>query len=159
MRVRKMRTVTGILTALIVLSCGKRAFVPAGAAFRPNRGNCAGCLLIADERLFSLVVRTDADYDSLTADCYPDRIREEWLPPRPGAGEELIYVSLKGGGCKGCLDIVEVRETSLNIVVEVAGGFQGGCDMLIVPGAWVLIPGTGKSVIFRFREISCPDDL
>ena len=109
------------------------------------------------EGLFSFVVRTDVDYETLTANCF-EHIREEWLPPRPGAEEELVYVSLKGGGCKGCLEIVDIRRTSRNIVVDVEGGFQGNCDMLIEPGAWVLIPRTDKPITFQFHEVICPND-
>ncbi len=159
MRVREARITFGVLTVLIIMSCSKRGIVPTKASSELKSGNCAGCLLNAEESLFSFVVRTDADYESLTANCFPERIRKEWLPPKPGAEEELVYVSIKGGGCKGCLDIVNVRETSKDIVVEVEGGFQGNCDMLIVPGAWVLIPGSDKPVTFEFHEVICPDDL
>jgi hypothetical protein len=159
MRVRETRITFGVLMALIVMSCSKRAIVPTRTSLELNSGNCAGCLLNAEESLFSFVVRTDADYESLTVNCFPDHIREEWLPPRPGAEEELVYVSLKGGGCKGCLDIVNVRETSRNIVVEIEGGFQGNCDMLIVPGVWALIPVSDKPITFQFHEVICPDDL
>lgn len=159
MRVREARITFGVLTALIVLSCSKRTIVPTRTSLELNSGNCAGCLLKAQENLFSFVVRTEADYESLTVNCFRERLREEWLPPRPGDEEVLVYVSIEGGGCKGCLDIVNVRETSQNIVVEVEGGFQGDCDMLIVPGAWVLIPGTDKPIIFQFHEVICPDDL
>ena len=109
--------------------------------------------------MFSFVVRTNADYESLTAICFLERIREEWLPPQPGLEEILVYVSLEDGGCKGCLDIVNVRETSRDIVVEVEGGIQGNCDMLIVAGAWALVPRTDKPVIFKFHEATCPNDL
>ena len=159
MRVREAGITFGILTVLVVLSCSKRAVVPAGTGLELNSGNCAGCLLKAEENLFSFVVRTDADYESLTENCFLDRVREEYLPPRPGDDEELVYVSLEGGGCKGCLDIVNIRETSQNIVVEVKGGFQGNCEMLIVLGAWALIPGTDKPITFQFHEVICPDDL
>jgi hypothetical protein len=159
MRVRETRITFGVLTALIVLACSKEVRVPTETSLELNSGHCAGCLLNAEEVLFSFVVRTVADYESLTASCFPQRIREEWLPPRPEAKKELVYVSLKGGGCRACLDIVKVHETSRNIIVEVEGGFQGGCDMLIVPGAWALIPGTDKPIIFQFHEVICPDDL
>ena len=159
MRLRKARLVFGLLTLLIVLACSKGVKVSTTTSLTLNSGNCAGCLLSAEEGLFSFVVRTDADHESLTANCFLERIREEWLPPRPGPGEVLVYVSLEGGGCNGCLDIVNVRETSRDIVVEVEGGFQGNCDMLIVPGAWALVPRTDKPVVFQFHEATCPDDL
>jgi hypothetical protein len=130
----------------------------ADTSMKFDRGRCAGCLKSAEDSLLLFVVRTDADFDSLAASCFNDRIREEWLPPRPGDGEDLVYVSLEGGGCKGCLDIVRVHETSENIVVEVEGGFQGECDMLIIPGAWALIPRTGKHVTLQFHEVICSDD-
>jgi hypothetical protein len=115
-------------------------------------------MLNTNEGLFSFVARTDADFKSLTASCFPDRIKEEWRPPRPGAGEVLVYVSLEGSGCKGCLDIVNIRETGWKVVVEVEGGFQGDCEMLIVAGAWALIPATEKPISFEFRDVICPDD-
>ena len=159
MRLRAARITIGVLTALIVVSCSKRAIVTTTASFEMNSGDCAGCLLNTEKSLFSFVVRTDADYESLAENCFPERTREEWLPPRPGAEEELVYVSLEGGGCEGCLDIVNIRESSSNIVVDVEGGFQGNCDKLMVLGAWALMPGTDKPVTFQFHEVVCPDDL
>jgi hypothetical protein len=113
----------------------------------------------AQNNQFSFVVRTDEDYESLIANCLLDRIRDEWLPPLPGNEEILVYVSIEGSGCNGCLDIVNVRETSQHIFVGVEGGFQGNCEMLIVPGAWALIPATDKPIIFQYQEVICPDDL
>lgn len=159
MRVRETGLVLGVLTALIVISCSKRAVVPTRTGSELNSGNCAGCLLNADDSMSSYVVRTDADYESLMANCFPDHIREGWLPPRPRAGEELVYVSLKGGGCKGCLDIVNIREAPRSVVVEMEGGFQGNCDMLIIPGAWAIIPVSDKPIALQFHEADCPDDL
>ncbi len=159
MRMRALKLTFGVLTVLIVLACNKSVKVPTSSGLELNSGNCAGCLLNSEESLFSFVVRTDADYESLTRNCFLERIRKKWLPPRHGAEEMLVYVSLEGGGCKGCLDIVSVRETHRNIVVDVEGGFQGNCDMLIVPGAWALIPRNDKPVTFQFHEVICPDDL
>lgn len=31
--------------------------------------------------------------------------------------------------------------------------------MLIVPGAWALIPKTTKNISFEFREVDCLDDI
>ena len=159
MRLRKARPIFAVLTLLTALACSIGVRVPTTVSSTLNSGNCAGCLLRAEEGLFSFVVRTDADFDSLAAKCFPGRMREEWLPPRPGSGEVLVYVSLEGGGCRGCLDIVSVRETTRNTVVEVEGGTQGGCEMLIVPGVWALIPGTRKPITFQFRQVTCPDDV
>ena len=158
MRVREARIAFGILMALIVLSCSKRAIVPTRTSSELDSGNCAGCLLKAQENLFSFVVRTDADYDSLMTHCFLERIREEWLPPSPGIGEELVYVSLIGGGCGGCLDIVGLREKSQNIVVDVEGGIRGECDMLLVLGAWALVPETDKPITVEFHDVVCTDD-
>lgn len=159
MRVRDVALGLGVLAVLTVLACNSEVIVPTTTSSGLNSGNCAGCLLSVEDSLFSFVVRTDADYESLKATCFIERIRREWLPPRPGAEEELVYVSLRGGGCEGCLDIVNVRETFRNIVVEVEGGFQGDCEMLIVPGAWALIPETEKPITFEFQEVICPDDF
>lgn len=159
MRLREARLIFGVIAALAILSCNKGVRIQTDTSLALNSGNCAGCLLNAEECLYSLVAWTDTDYESLVTNCFLERIRREWLPPRPGPGEILVYVSLEGGGCKGCLDIVNVRDTSLNTVVEVEGGFQGECDMLIVPGAWALIPDTEKPVTFQFREVNCPDDM
>ncbi len=159
MRAKEARIAFGVLAALIVLACNKQVKVPTTTRLELNSGDCAGCLPSTEESLFSFVARTDADYESLTVNCFPERTREEWFPPRPGAEEELVYVSLKGSGCEGCLDIVNIRETSRNIVVEVQGGFQGDCEMLIAPGAWALIPGTDKSITFQFHDVVCPDDV
>jgi len=159
MGMRKVRIAFGVvLAAVIVLACNREVVVPTRISPELNSGSCAGCLSSAGDTLFSFVVRTDADYESLTANCFLERIRQEWLPPQPEAEEVLVYVSLQGGGCEGCLDIVNVRETSQNIIVRVEGGFQGNCDMLIVPGAWALIPVTDKAIVFRFHEVICSDD-
>jgi hypothetical protein len=145
--------------ALTITSCSKRAIISTRTGLEINSGNCAGCLLNAEEGLLSFLVQTDADYESLLVDCFPEHIRKEWLPPRPGPEEKLVYASLKGAGCKGCLDIVNVHETSQKVVVEIEGGFQGNCDMLIVPGVWVLIPVSDKPITIRFHEVDCADDL
>jgi len=158
MPVRIATIAVGVLMALVVLSCNKRGTVPIGTNSGFVTGNCAGCLLEAEEGLFWYVVRTDADYDSLATHCFLGRIREAWLPPKPGVREELIYVSLERGGCRGCLDVVSVRETSENRVVDVEGGVQGDCEMLMVLGAWVLVPETDKPIVVEFHEVDCPDD-
>lgn len=155
---KETRITLCVLTALSVLACSREVRVPAATSSQLDSGYCAGCLLNAEDSLFSLVVRTDADYESLTASCFPERIRTEWLPPRPEAEEVLVYVSLKGVGCRGCLNIVTVRETSGNVEVEVEGGFQGNCDMLMVPAAWALIPRTDKPIVFQFHDAICPDE-
>jgi hypothetical protein len=120
-----------------------------------DSGNCTGCLQGAKDALSSFVVRTDADYELLTAKC--SGIRKEQLPPRPNRQELLVYVSREDSGCKGCLKIVNVRETSRGTIVEVEGGFQGACEMLITVGAWALVPKTSKQVMFEFREVICSD--
>lgn len=158
MRVRTVIVTIGVAAALIVWSCNKRSTVATGTSGELRAGNCAGCLLEAKDDVFSFVVRNEAEYDSLTNHCFFERIREEWLPPKPKSGEELVYVSLEGGGCGGCLDIVSVGETSGEIVVGVEGGFRGECDMLMVLGAWVLIPGTDRPVTVEFYEVVCGDD-
>jgi hypothetical protein len=158
MRVRGTRTALGVLAVLVVLSCSNGGNILPAVRSDLNSGSCAGCLLSVEDSLFSFVVRTEADYELLRADCFVERIRREWLPPRPEPEENLVYVSLRGGGCEGCLDIVNVRENLRNIVVEVEGGFQGECEMLIVPGAWVLIPATKKPVTFEFRSVICSDN-
>lgn len=159
MRERESRITLAVLTTLIVLACSRDVRVLTTNGLELNSGNCAGCLMITGDSLFSFVVRTEADFESLTANCFRERIRQEWFPPKPGAEEQLVYVSLKGSGCEGCLDIVRVRETSRSIVVEVEGGFQGNCDKLVVPGAWALIPMTDKPITFELRDVVCPDDL
>ena len=159
MRMKRARLTFGILVVLFVLACSKGVRVPTSASLALDDGNCAGCLLNAEEGLFSFVVLTDADYESLTANCFLERIRDDWLPPRPGAEELLVYVSLEDRGCEGCLHIANVRETPQNIVVEVEGSFKGGCDMLIEPGAWALIPRTEKPITFQFDEGACPDNM
>ncbi len=156
MRARSVIFLFGFLPLLAVMACWNGGKVPAVTSLAFDSGNCAGCLLGADDRLSSFVVRTETDYESLTEKC--DHIGEEWFPPRPGREEVLVYVSLEDSGCKGCLDIVNVRETSREIVVEAEGGFQGACEMLITPGAWALVPKTKKPVTFEYREVLCPDD-
>jgi hypothetical protein len=156
MRGRSVVLVLGVLPLLAVLACWSGDKIPAVTSLAFDSGNCAGCLLGADDGLDSFVVRTDADYESLTAKC--DGIRSEWLPPRPAREQVLVYVSRQDSGCKGCLDIVNIRETRRETVVEVEGGFQGACEMLITLGAWALVPKTQKPVTFKFREVLCPDD-
>ena len=156
MRGKRAVLALGVLPLLAVLACWTGGKIPAVTSLAFDSGNCAGCLLGSDDGLSSFVVRTDADYESLTAKC--GRIRKEWLPPRPGREEVLVYVSREGSGCKGCLDIVNIRETRRETVVEVEGGFQGACEMLITLGAWALVPKTKKPVTFEFREVLCPDD-
>jgi hypothetical protein len=58
-------------------------------------------LLGADDGLDSFVVRTDAEYESLTAKC--DGIRKEWLPPRPGREQEVE------GGFQGACEMLITR--------------------------------------------------
>lgn len=159
MRVNETLLTLFFLAAIGVTACTKGARVPAEASLEFDSGHCAGCLPKTGEELFSSVVRSDADFESLAADCFTERIREEWLPPRPEAGEQLIYVASEGTGCAGCLDIVNIHETSRNIVVDVEGGFQGDCEKLITPGAWALIPLTDKPVSLEFNEVICSDDL
>ncbi|UCG53346.1 MAG: hypothetical protein JSW58_07275 [Candidatus Latescibacterota bacterium] len=159
MRVREASLTFAVLAVLVVSACNQGVKTPTTIGSELNSGSCAGCLLNSEGDLFSYVVRTEADFRSLTTSCFPERIKEEWLPPRPVAGQELVYVSLKGGGCEGCLDIVRVRETFTEVEVEVEGGFQGECEMLIVLGAWALIPRTDKQITFQLRDVTCPDDL
>ena len=158
MRVNRARMSSGILAAFIVLGCGDGLTTPMATSLEIESGHCAGCTLNAEDSLFTFVVSTEAEFDSLAANCFLKRIRVEWLPPRPGDEQVLVYVSLKGSGCDGCLDIVNVHETSRSVSVAVMGGFQGECDMLIVPGAWALIPRTDKQITFQFLEVFCADD-
>ncbi len=151
MRGRSVVSVLGVLPLLAVMACWTGSKTPAVTSLAFDSGNWAGCL-----GLDSFVVRTDAEYESLTAKC--DGIGKEWLPPRPGRKQVLVYVSSQDSGCKGCLDIVNVRETSRETVVEVEGGFQGFCEMLITLGAWALVPATTKPVRLEFRDVLCPDD-
>jgi hypothetical protein len=147
------------LAAIGVTACNRAVRVPAETSLEFDSGHCAGCLPETGEEVFSFIVRGGADFDKLTASCFTERIREEWLPPRPEAGEQLIYVAMEGTGCEGCLGIVNIRESSQNIVVDVEGGFQGNCDKLIAPGAWALIPLTDKPVSIEFKEVICSDNL
>jgi hypothetical protein len=147
-----------VLVLLVASACSKGANVPATTAVAFESGSCAGCPASVEEDLLSFVVRSGADYELLIANCMTTRIREKWRPPRPNAEEVLVYVSVEGSGCEGCLNIVKVRETSQSIVIDVEGGFVGNCEMLIVPGAWALIPGTEKPISFQFHEVGCPDD-
>ncbi len=156
MRGRTGVLLLGVLVLPVVLACWNRGKIPTVTSMVIDSGSCAGCLQGADDALSSFVVRTDADYESLTAKC--NGIRNEWLPPRPGLEEILVYVSREDSGCKGCLEIVNVRETSRETVVEVEGNFQGACEMLITLGAWALVPNNTKPVTFDFREVLCPDD-
>ena len=146
----------GVLVLSVVLACWNRGKIPTITSLVIDSGRCAGCLQGTDDALSSFVVRTDADYESLIAKCGRSRI--EWLPPRPGRKEILVYVSREDSGCKGCLEIVNVRETSREIIVEVEGGFHGLCEMLITLGAWAHVPKTTKPVRFEFREVICPDE-
>jgi hypothetical protein len=154
MRMSRRNKVFGV-GMLLLVACRNGGFqaitIPA-----LDSGTCAGCQQTGEDELFSFVVRTDADYRSLSEHCFQDRIREDWRPPRPGRDEVLVYVSIRGGGCKGCLDVVSVREGSEKIVVEVEGGFQGACEMLIMPGAWALMAKTDKPVTFQYRDVVCP---
>ncbi len=156
MRGRTGILLLGVLVLPSVLACWNRGKNTPVTSMVIDSGSCAGCLQGADDALSSFVVRTDADYESLTAKC--GGIRKEWLPPRPGREEVLVYVSREDSGCKGCLEIVSVRETSRETVVEVEGGFQGFCEMLITLGAWALLPETTKPVRLEFRDVLCPDD-
>jgi len=153
----RAKVTSGVLVALVVLACSKGVRAPTTPGLEVDSGHCAGCVLNAEDGVFTFVARTNADFDSLLANCFVERTRNEWLPRRPGAEEVLVYVSLKGSGCEGCLDIVSVHETSRDIVVKVSGGTQGGCEMLVVAGAWALIPQTGKRITFQFHEVICPD--
>ena len=146
------------LVVLVVLVCTKGGTVPAMTVIAFDSGHCAGCIPNAGDRLFTFTVNTHADFDSLTARCFSVRTRDEWFPPRPTVESTLVYVSLEGAGCKGCLNVVNIYETTEDIVVEVAGGFQGECDKLIISGAWAVFPRTGKRVVFRFRDTSCSDE-
>jgi hypothetical protein len=119
-------------------------------------GRSVGCLKGADDALSSFIVRTQIDYELMVTKCGGSR--KEWLPPSPGREEILIYVSREDSGCKGCLDIVDARERNSEIVVEVEGGFQGACEMLITLGAWALIPNTDMPVRFVYHEALCPDN-
>jgi hypothetical protein len=158
MRVNRARLSSGILAAIIVLGCGDGLTTPTATSLEIESGHCAGCILNADDSLFTFVVSTEAEFDSLAANCFLKRIKPGQLPPRPGDEQVLVYVSLKGSGCDGCLDIVNVHETSRGVSVAVMGGFQGECDKLIMPGAWVLIPRTDKQITFQFLEVFCADD-
>jgi hypothetical protein len=151
MRGRSVVSVLGVLPLLAVLACWSGDKIPAVTSLAFDSGNWAGCL-----GLDSFVVRTDAEYESLTAKC--DGIGKEWFPPRPGRKQVLVYVSSQDSGCNGCLDIVNVRETRRETIVEVEGGFEGFCEMLITLGAWALVPETTKPVRLEFRDVLCPDD-
>jgi hypothetical protein len=85
----------------------------------------------------------------------PRGAREERLPPRPGAGETLVYASLERGGCEGCFEIAGAEETADSLVVDIAGGIHGSCEMLIVLGACALVPRTDKPAAFRFAGVEC----
>jgi hypothetical protein len=139
-------------------ACSNGGKVPSAKKVTVDSGNCPGCMLGADDGLSSFVVRTDADFEKLTTKCFHDRVSKEWQPPRPGRGEILVLVSREDSGCKGCLDIVNVRETRRETIVEVEGGFQGACEMLMSLGAWALVPKTTKPVRFEFREVLCTED-
>jgi hypothetical protein len=152
-----MRIASGLLTLLVVFGCSKGVNLPTSTSAEVKKGDCAGCLLKPQENLFSFVAQTAEDYEKLTAICFFERLGGDQLPPRPRAGEMLIYVSLEGGGCKGCLQIANVRRSSREVVVTIEGGFEGNCDMLIDLGAWVIIPRTVKPVTFQFIEVHCPE--
>lgn len=157
MRMKKAGMTFGVLTALVVLIFNEGGADPIATSVALDSGHCAGCVRNAEDSLLTFVVRTDADFDSLRANCFLERSREVLLPPKPTVEKVLLYVSLKGGGCEGCLDIVSVYETPENIAVEVTGGFRGNCDMLMIRGAWALIPRTDKRIVFRFQQVSCSD--
>jgi len=155
MRRKNVLFILGILPLLTVMACWSGGKIPNVASLAFERGNCPGCLLGKEDGLSSFVVRTGEDYESIKTKC--NHIGKELFPPRPGSGEVLVYVSREDSGCKGCLEIVNIRETSREVVVEVEGGFQGACEMLITLGAWVLVPITNKPVRFEFCEALCPD--
>ena len=102
MHIKKTTITLGILSLLVILFSGNGMGDSTAESVGFSKGNCAGCLLNPKEGLFSFVASTGADYDSLVASCFPARIREELLPPRPGSEEVLVYVALEGGGCSGC---------------------------------------------------------
>ena len=158
MRVKGAGFAVRVLMTLTVLVCGGGVTVSTPPDSESDSGNCAGCMRNADDSLFSFVVRSDADFDSLITRCFLERTREDWLPPRPSVNEELVYVSLKGSGCEGCLDIVNVYESSDSVLVGVEGGFRGECEMLMMRGAWVLVPRSDKRISLQFREMICSDD-
>jgi hypothetical protein len=157
-RTKRARIASGLMVTLSLLICSQSITLPNPADSELKSGHCTGCMKSSNDSLFTRIVRTDTDFDSLVGMCFLERTRENWLPPRPTADEDLVYVSLKGNGCEGCLDIVNVRENTRHIVVEVEGGFQGACDMLTIRGAWMLIPSSDKEVIVEFREVSCSGD-
>ena len=154
----KIRNTLAVLAVLIVLVCTVigRAANSTGIAF--ESGHCAGCIPNAGDSLIAFTVITHEDFDSLIATCFSDRTRKEWLPPRPNAENMLVYVSLEGGGCEGCLDVVDIHGTAGHIVVEIKGGFQGECDKLMILGAWALLPRTKGRMAFRFHEANCSDE-
>ena len=145
--------ILGALLLLVVMACWTRGKNTAATTSVIESGNCPGCFLGAADGLSSFIVRNDADYESLTAKC--NHISKEWLPPRPNSEEVLVLVSSQDSGCEGCLVIVNCRETSREAIVEVEGGFQGACEMLITLGAWALVPKMNKPIIFEFHEALC----
>jgi hypothetical protein len=157
MRVKAPGLTLGLLVGLAVLSCCRGVNVPPAFIPGSSHGICAGCLLSVEDSLFSLVVTNEAEYEALVHDCFPHHLREEWLPPQPGPSERLAYVSLRGGGCEGCLGIVAVEETPETFVIKAEGGFRGECEKLMLAGAWALIPASDKQVVFSFSEVDCTD--
>lgn len=147
----------GVSALLVALGCRDGGRIPGTGVPAFDGGNCAGCLAW-EQGLFSYIARTDADYDSLAAECFHDRISERQRPPRPGRGEVLVYVAIEGSGCAGCLEVVDVRRTLGKTVVEVEGGVQGACEMLIARGAWALVQKTDKPIAFEYRNVGCPEE-
>jgi hypothetical protein len=156
MRTKTTGMVLGVAVLLVAVGCRDGGEIP-GTGPALDSGSCAGCLAWK-QGLFSYVVRTDADYDSLAAECFHDRIREHQRPPRPGRGEVLVYVAIEGSGCTGCLEVVDVRRALGKTVVEVEGGFQGACEMLIARGAWALVPKKDGPITFEYRDVGCPEE-
>jgi hypothetical protein len=148
---------TAVLAVFVVLVCTRGGTATTTTSIPFENGHCAGCIPSTEDSLFTITVITHADFDSLTANCFSDRTTKEWLPPRPTAENTLVYVSLDGDGCEGCLDVVDVYETDEDIVVAVTGGFRGKCDKLIMLGAWALLPRTGKRIVIRFQDVACFD--
>ena len=153
---RNVAKILGVLLLLVVMACWTRGKNPTVPTSVIDSGNCPACLFGAADGLSSFIVRTDADYESFTTQC--NHISQEWLPPRPGSEEVLVFVSGQDSGCIGCFNIVNFRETNSEAIVVVEGGFHGACEMLITLGAWALVPETNKPITFEFHEALCSDE-
>lgn len=148
------------LAVLLVSSCRNGMNISHISTLKYDSGHCAGCIMNHTQMPYTFVVRSGEDYEKLIEECFQDRVRGEELPPRPTTGEVLFYVSIEGGGCRGCLDIVGVRREFTNTIIEIQGGFEGACEMLIDLGAWVLIDRTvaGTPILFEFNDAACPPE-